>query len=97
MEADELEARTQEQIKVRQVTHVQVSWTEVERAAPGAFTIQLILDHGAEEYVLRPAPEDAELLLQLFEKSGGATFDVERTGTNQEGGERAAYAHRQCG
>jgi hypothetical protein len=78
MEPEEREARTEEQIKVRQVTSVQASWTELERAAPGAFTIQLILDHGAEEYVIRPAPEDVEALLRLLEQSGGAMFDLER-------------------
>jgi hypothetical protein len=38
----------------RQVTDVQASWTENERGTPGAFTVQLILDNGAEEYVLHP-------------------------------------------
>ena len=75
---EEREARTEEQIKVRQVTDVQISWTEADRGAPGAFTVQLILDHGAEEYVLRPDADDVDLFLELFEKSGGAIFDLER-------------------
>lgn len=77
-EREEQERRTEEQIQVRQVTHVQASWTERERGQPGAFTFQLILDHGAEEYVLRPAPADAEVILQLLARSGGATFDLAR-------------------
>ena len=72
------EQRTEEQIQVRQVTHVQASWTEEERGGPGAFTFQLILDQGAEEYVLRPSAEDADVLLQLLERSDSATFDLER-------------------
>ena len=66
------------QIQVRQVTHVQASWTEEERGEPGAFTLQLILDHGADEYVLRPSAGDADVLVKLFARSKSATFDVER-------------------
>ncbi len=66
------------QIQVRQVTHVQASWTEEQRGAPGAFTLQLILDHGADEYVLRPTAEDTDVLVKLLARSAAATFDVER-------------------
>ncbi|MDQ3889425.1 MAG: hypothetical protein M3312_02615 [Actinomycetota bacterium] len=70
--------RTEQQIQVRQVTHVQASWTEQERGAPGAFTLQLILDNGVDEYVVRPTADDADVLLQLFSRSGSAMFDLER-------------------
>jgi hypothetical protein len=76
--SDDLERRTEEQILVRQVTHVQASWAERERGEPGAFTFQLILDQGADEYVLRPSAEDAEVLLRLFQSSAGAMFDRAR-------------------
>ena len=66
------------QIQVRQVTHVQASWTEEGRGAPGAFTVQLILDHGADEYVLRPTAEDTDVLVKLLARSSSATFDLER-------------------
>jgi hypothetical protein len=66
------------QIQVRQVTHVQASWTEQERGGPGAFTVQLILDHGADEYVLRPTAEDTDVLVKLLARSSNATFDVDR-------------------
>jgi hypothetical protein len=66
------------QIQVRQVTHVQASWTEEDRGAPGAFTVQLILDHGADEYVLRPTAEDTDVLVKLLARSSNATFDVDR-------------------
>ena len=68
----------QRQILVRQVTHVQASWTEQERGEAGAFTLQLILDHGADEYVLRPTAEDTDVLVKLLARSSNATFDVER-------------------
>ena len=73
--AEELEKHTEEQILVRQVTHLQASWAERERGKPGAFTFQLILDQGVDEYILRPSAEDAEVLLRLFKISAGATFD----------------------
>jgi hypothetical protein len=66
------------QIQVRQVTHVQASWTEQDRGAPGAFTLQLILDHGAAEYVLRPSAEDADVLVKLLARSKNVAFDLER-------------------
>ena len=71
-------ARAERQIQVRQVTHVQASWTEEKRGAPGAFTLQLILDNGAAEYVLRPTADDADLLVKLFARNANATFDGER-------------------
>jgi hypothetical protein len=72
------EQRTEAQIQVRQVTHVQASWTEEDRGGDGAFTFQLILDNGADEYVLRPTAEDADVLLKLFKRSDTAMFDLER-------------------
>jgi len=73
-----MEERTEQQIQVRQVTHIQASWTEEERGAPGAFTLQLILDNGADEYVLRTTAQDTDVLLKLFERSHSAIFDVTR-------------------
>ena len=70
--------RDPEQISVRQVTHMQASWTEQDRAAPGAFTVQLILDNGVEEYILRPTADDARVLFQLFQITDYTTFDTSR-------------------
>jgi hypothetical protein len=66
------------QIQVRQVTHVQAPCTERERGGPGAFTLQLVLDHGADEYVLRPSAEDTDVLVKLLARSKSAAFDLER-------------------
>jgi hypothetical protein len=78
MPAQQQSTPAQRQIQVRQVTHVQASWTEQERGDAGAFTLQLILDHGADEYVLRPTAEDTDVLVKLLARSSNATFDVER-------------------
>jgi len=72
------EARTEQQIQIRQVTQVQASWTEEERGAPGAFTLQLILDNGVDEYILRPTADDVDVLMKLLERSDHATFDLGR-------------------
>ena len=72
------EERTEQEIKVRQVTDYQASWTEEERGEPGRFTFQLILDNGAEEYVLQPTDEDSDVLTDLFEQTGTIYFDMER-------------------
>ena len=72
------EERTEQAIKVRQVTQVHSNWNEEERGAPGKFSFQLILDDGAEEYVIRPTNEDADVLMDLFEQTGTMYFDMER-------------------
>jgi hypothetical protein len=70
------EQNTEQQIQVRQVTDVQASWTEHERGEPGSFTIQLILDDGAEEYVLLPTADDAKVMLKLFRSTDAVYFDL---------------------
>jgi hypothetical protein len=74
----EAEQQTRQAIKVRQVTDYQASWTEEERGAPGAFTFQLILDDGAEEFVIRPTAEDAKVIRKLLDRSEALVFDLER-------------------
>src|SRR5919112_4038645 len=72
------EQHTEQSIKVRQVTDVQVSWTESGRGEHGAFTVQLILDSGAEEYVLQPTAEDTKIMVELFKLTDKIFFDVSR-------------------
>ncbi len=72
------EQNVEQNIRVRQVTDVQASWTETERGEHGLFTIQLILDDGAEEYVLRPTAEDSKVMLKLFQRSEAVYFDLDR-------------------
>ena len=72
------EQHTEQTIRVRQVTNVQFSWTEQGRGEHGAFTVQLILDDGAEEYVLQPTAEDAKVALELFKRAKAVYFDLDR-------------------
>ena len=64
-------------MRIRQATH-QVSWTERGRDESGAFTIQLILDHGAAEYIIRPTTDDVDVLGAPLARTTGAVFDLER-------------------
>jgi hypothetical protein len=75
---EQAEQQTEQQIKVRQVTNYQASWTEEGREGAGSFTFQLILDNGAEEYVIRPTVNDSKVIRKLLNKGGGVVFDLER-------------------
>ncbi|MDP9455703.1 MAG: hypothetical protein M3Q49_05420 [Actinomycetota bacterium] len=72
------ERNTESAIKVRQVTDVHANWNEEGRGEPGKFSFQLILDNGAEEYAIRPPAEDADVLMELFSRTGVLYFDMER-------------------
>jgi hypothetical protein len=72
------EQHTEQTIRVRQVTDVQISWTERSRGEHGAFTVQLILDSGAEEYVLRPTAKDTKVMVELFKRVKTVYFDLDR-------------------
>ena len=72
------EQQTESAIKVRQVTEVHSNWNEEQRGDEGKFSFQLILDNGAEEYVIRPTNEDADVLVDLFEQTDTVYFDMER-------------------
>ena len=73
-----LEERTEEAIRVRQVTDYQPSWSEEERGGHGSFTFQLILDNGAEEYVIQPTVGDTKVIRKWLDKSQVIAFDLER-------------------
>ena len=72
------EQNTEQSIKVRQVTDVQISWTEHNRGEHGPFTVQLILDNGAEEYVLQPTAEDTKVTVELLKRTDKVYFDLDR-------------------
>ena len=69
---------TAAQIKVRQVTAWQATWTEESPGGPGTFTLQLILDEGAEEHVLRPTADDVDVLQELLADADNVYFDMDR-------------------
>ena len=63
---------------MREVTDYQPTWSEQAPGAPGVFTVQLVLDHGAEEYVIRPTAYDLEVLKSLLRRSDQVWFDLDR-------------------
>ncbi len=71
-------AITPQQIRVREVTHFQWTWTEKAPGEAGTWSVQLILDQGAEEYVIRPDVDDADVLQDLLERGSKVYFDSER-------------------
>lgn len=73
------DGNAEQNLGVRRVTNVHASWTEgPEDGAPGAFTIQLILSDGAEEYVLQPTADDAKVQLKLLAQGEVTYFDLGR-------------------
>ena len=70
------EQHTEQTIRVRQVTDVQVSWTE-RSWEHGAFTVQLILDSGAEVR-LAAHHEDTKVMIELFKLTDKIYFDMSR-------------------
>jgi hypothetical protein len=69
---------TEQHIKVRKVTAWQPNWAENAPGEPGNYVFQLILDQGAEEYVLRLTEDDADNLFDWLSADSEVYFDMER-------------------
>jgi hypothetical protein len=67
-----------EKIQVRQVTDIHSNWSEQGEDVPGKFSFQLVLDNGAEERVIRPTSEDADVLMDMFSAGDSLYFDLGR-------------------
>jgi len=78
MEASGEPQITPSDIRVREVTDYQPTWTEQAPGAPGVFTVQLVLDHGAEEYVIRPTADDLDVLKSFLRRGDQVWFDLDR-------------------
>lgn len=63
-------------IQVRQVTDIHANWSEQGEGQDGKFSLQLILDDGAEERVIRPTSEDADAMMEILEKANSLYFDL---------------------
>ena len=74
----ESEQRTREAIKVRQVTDVHGNFSEQGQGETGKFSLQLVLDDGAEEYVLRLTSDDTRTLMMMIDEAESMYFDTER-------------------
>ena len=74
----EAEERTREAIKVRQVTDIHGNFSEQGKGETGKYSLQLVLDDGAEEYVLRLTAEDTRTLMMMIDEADSMYFDTER-------------------
>ena len=72
------EQHTEQAIKVRQVTDVHANWSAQGRGEHGKFSYQLILDDGAQEFVIRVTADDAKVLRDWFHDADTVYFDMER-------------------
>lgn len=70
--------QTERGYTIREVTHIQASWSEQQRGEAGKFFLQLILDNGVEEYILETEEGDVDTMLKLFDRSKHTTFDLNR-------------------
>jgi hypothetical protein len=71
------EQNTEQTIKVRQVTDVHANWTYDGELEDGKFSFQLILDDGAQEAVVLPTPEAAEVLEELIQDAETLFWDTQ--------------------
>jgi hypothetical protein len=71
------EQNTEQQIQIRQVTDVHANWTYDGELEDGKFSYQLILDNGAEEAVVLPSPESAEVLEELIQDAETLYWDTQ--------------------
>ncbi len=69
------EQHTEQQIQVRQVTDVHANWSNDGELEDGKFSYQLILDNGAEEALIMPSAEAAEVLKGLIRDSETLYWD----------------------
>lgn len=68
--------KSESRIQVRQVTDVHANYSEQGEGLDGKYSLQLILDNGAEERVIRPTAEDADAMMELLERSKSLYFDL---------------------
>ncbi len=76
--SDVTQPLTDDNLRVRQVTHYQFSWVAQEPGESGVWTLQLVMDQGAWEEVLTLDEDDADVLQEVMRHSKVVTFDVGR-------------------
>lgn len=67
-----------ERIQVRKVTDLHANWSNQGELKPGKFSLQLILDNGAEETVVLPTAPDTKVLVKLFQAGDTVYYDTGR-------------------
>lgn len=73
-----MEASADPRILVRKITEVHANYSAHADHEPGIFSLQLILDDGAEEHLILPSPDATKVALRLLRASDSAYFDLEK-------------------
>jgi hypothetical protein len=73
-----VEASADRRILVRKITDVHANYSVRDDGQPGQFSLQLILDDGAEEHLVLPDAEATKVVLRLLRASDTAYFDLEK-------------------
>jgi hypothetical protein len=68
----------QNPVAVRQVTDLHANWSEQGDGESGKFSLQLILDDGAAEAVIRPSAEATKTLVAQFVAGQSFYWDTQR-------------------
>jgi hypothetical protein len=72
------EQRTEQTIRVRQVTDVHSNWSNQGPLENGKFSYQLILDNGVEEALIMPTADDAKVLRDLIHDADTIYWDLDK-------------------
>ena len=72
------EQNTEQTVMVRQVTDVHFDWSYQGELENGKFSYQLILDNGAEEALIMPTADDANVLRDLIHDADTLYWDTEK-------------------
>lgn len=69
---------TDDDVKVRQLTHYQFSFRSGDAGQNGTWTLQLVLDQGAWEEIITVTAEDADNLQDVLVATDTVYYDIER-------------------
>ncbi len=72
------EQKTEQAIRIRQVTDVHSNWSYQGDLEQGKFSYQLILDNGAQEALIMPTAEDGKLLRDLIHDAEALYWDLDK-------------------
>lgn len=69
---------TDDSVRVRQLSHYQLSFRAQDAQTAGTWTLQLVLDEGAWEEIITVTAEDADVLREALSSSKTTYYDIDR-------------------
>ena len=73
-----MQASADQRILVREISEVHGNYSVHGDQEAGIFSLQLILDDGAEEHLVLPSAEATKVVLRLLRSVDAAYFDTEK-------------------